>query len=139
MVSSKNITCNIIMTKLEIIRNIQISGKARLVLSPTIGELPFVGGIQFFFLTKPEIDFDFDGVAKLASKLPAIKAKIKEDLLEDMGKEVIFPNRVTLPLSWTADPQLIWQPQLSGILGVRLKSVSGLPKKGSGNKISLKR
>ena len=62
-----------IMSKIELLRNIQVSGKARLVLTPTISELPFVGGIQFFFLTKPEIDFDFDGVAKLASKLPAIK------------------------------------------------------------------
>lgn len=114
------------------VRNVQVSGRARLVLTPTINELPFVGGVQFFFLTKPEIDFDFDGAAKIATKLPAIKAKIKEDLLEDMGKEVIFPNRITLPLSWTADPQLIWQPQVSGILGVRLRTVSGLPKKGSG-------
>ena len=109
-----------------------MSGRARLVLTPTISELPFVGGIQFFFLTKPEIDFDFDGAAKIATQLPVIKTKIKEDLLADMSKEVIFPNRVTLPLSWTADPQLIWQPQLSGILGVRLRTVAGLPKKGSG-------
>jgi Ca2+-dependent lipid-binding protein len=114
------------------VKNIQVSGRARIVLTPTISELPFVGGIQFFFLTKPEIDFSFDGAAKLATKLPSIKMKIKEDLLEDMSREVIFPNRVTLPLSWTADPQLIWQPQLSGILGVRLRTVTGLPKKGSG-------
>ena len=117
-------------------RNVQVSGRATIVLTPTISELPFVGGVQFFFLTKPEIDFDFDGAAKLATKLPAIKTKIKEDLLEDMSKEVIFPNRVTLPLSWTADPQLIWQPQLAGILGIRLRTVSGLPKKGSGKNIS---
>jgi len=114
------------------VRNVQLSGRARVVLTPTISELPLVGGIQFFFLTKPEIDFDFDGAAKIATKLPAIKTKIKEDLAEDMSKDIIFPNRITLPLSWTADPQLIWQPQLTGILGVRLRSVSGLPKKGSG-------
>eukprot|EP00092_Neocalanus_flemingeri_P008919 GFUD01009594.1.p1 GENE.GFUD01009594.1~~GFUD01009594.1.p1 ORF type:complete len:558 (-),score=154.47 GFUD01009594.1:168-1682(-) len=114
------------------VRNVQVAGRARIVLTPTISELPLVGGVQFFFLTKPEIDFDFDGAAKIATKLPAIKTKIKEDLLEDMSKEIVFPNRVTLPLSWTADPQLIWQPQLTGILGVRLRTVSGLPKKGSG-------
>ena len=36
--------------------------------------------------------------------------------------------RVTIPLSWTADPQMVWQPQVSGILGIKLKSVKGLPR-----------
>ena len=82
------------------------------------------------FLTVPEIDFDFDGAAKMGSKLPAIKSKIKSELVEDMSKEIIFPNRVVLPLSWSVDPELVWHRQLAGILGVKLKSVSGLPKKG---------
>jgi len=111
------------------VRNVKIAGRARMVLSPTMSELPLVGGIQFFFLTKPEIDFVFDGLARIAD-LPVIKKKIKEDLLEDLGKQAVYPNRITIPLSWTADPQMIWQPQLSGILGVKLKSVKGLPRRG---------
>ena len=58
-------------------RNVKIAGRARMVLSPTMSELPLVGGIQFFFLTKPEIDFVFDGLARIAD-LPVIKKKIKE-------------------------------------------------------------
>jgi len=54
------------------LRNVKISGRARMVLAPTMNQLPLVGGIQMFFLTKPEIDFDFDGLAKLAD-LPVIK------------------------------------------------------------------
>ena len=73
-------------------RNVKVGGRGRLVLSPTMSELPLVGGIQFFFLTKPEIDFDFDGLAKIAD-LPVIKAKIKEDLLEDLNKHAVYPNR----------------------------------------------
>merc|ERR1719244_30294 len=111
------------------IRNAKIAGRARVVLSPTMSELPLVGGVQFFFLTKPELDFEFDGLAKIAD-LPIIKKKIKEDLLKDLSKQAVYPNRVTIPLSWTADPQMIWQPQLSGILGVKLKSVKGLPRRG---------
>ena len=45
-----------------------------------------------FFLTKPEIDFDFDGLAKLAD-LPVIKKKIKEDLLKDLNEQAVYPNR----------------------------------------------
>ena len=107
-----------------------IAGKFRIILTPTLSQLPFVGGAQFMFLTLPEIDFDFDGAAKIGSKLPTIKNKIKSELLNDMSKEIIFPNRVILPLSWSVDPELVWQRQLSGIIGVKLTSVSGLPKKG---------
>jgi len=111
------------------VRNVKVGGRARVVMSPTMSELPLVGGVQFFFLTKPELDFEFDGLAKIAD-LPIIKKKIKEDLLKDLSKQAVYPNRVTIPLSWTADPQLIWQPQISGILGVKLKSVKGLPRRG---------
>ena len=47
---------------------------------------------KMFFLTKPEIDFDFDGLAKLAD-LPVIKKKIKEDLLKDLNEQAVYPNR----------------------------------------------
>merc|ERR1719244_346691 len=116
------------------IRNAKIAGRARVVLSPTMSELPLVGGVQFFFLTKPEIDFAFDGAAKIAD-LPVIKRKIKEDLLADLNEQAVFPNRLTIPLSWTADPQLIWQPQVTGILGVKVKSVDKLPRRGGARKL----
>ena len=89
-------------------RNVKFSGKMRVVMNPTMSQLPFIGGVQIMFLNPPEIDFDFEGAARLASKLPIVKTKIKSELLEDMGKEIIFPNRLTLPLSWTADPELVW-------------------------------
>ena len=43
-------------------------------------------------------------------------------------KYEFYMFRVTIPLSWTADPQMVWQPQVSGILGIKLKSVKGLPR-----------
>jgi len=111
------------------IKNVKVGGRARIMLTPTMSELPLVGGVQFFFLTKPELDFEFDGVAKIAD-LPVIKKKIKEDLLGDLNKQAVYPHRITIPLSWTADPMQIWQPQMTGILGVKLKSVRGLPRRG---------
>ena len=70
------------------------------------------------------------GAAKLATKLPTIKEKIRAELVEDMDKEVVFPKRLTLPLSWSADPEMVWHPQVTGLLLVRIKSVMGLPRKG---------
>jgi hypothetical protein len=70
------------------------------------------GGLQFFFITKPDLDFDFVGVAKIAN-LPDIKDKIKEELLKDLMAQAVYPGRITVPLSFTADPMLIWQPQVA--------------------------
>ena len=107
-----------------------ISGRCRLILTPTLAALPFIGALQAMFLSVPEIDFDFDGAARLATKLPAIKERIRAELVEDMSKELVFPERLTLPLSWSADPEMVWHPQVTGMLVVRIKSVKGLPKKG---------
>ena len=108
-----------------------------MLLTPTMSQLPFIGAVHIMFLSTPEIDFEFDGAARIATKLPAIKEKFKAELLDDMAKELIFPNRSILPLSWSADPELVWAPQYAGILAVKLKSVQGLPSKGSG-KIMMK-
>ena len=112
-------------------RNVRVSGRCRVVLAPTLAQLPLLAGLQLMFLSMPEVDFQFEGAARLASQLPAIKARILAELAEDAAGEVVFPRRVTLPLSWAgaADPQLVWQPQVAGLLAVRLKKVSGLPKK----------
>ncbi len=62
-------------------------------------ELPLAGGLQFFFITKPDLDFDFVGVAKIAN-LPDIKDKIKEELLKDLMAQAVYPGRITVPLSF---------------------------------------
>lgn len=113
------------------LRKVRVSGRCRVVLAPTLAQLPLVAGLQLMFLSQPEVDFQFEGAARLASRLPAIKARVLAELAEDAAGEVVFPRRVTLPLSWggAADPQLVWQPQVAGLLAVRLKKVSGLPKK----------
>ena len=80
-----------------------------------------------------------------------------EDLQEELSKEVVWPNRLILPLSSAADPRQVsemqqvsrcfvsrciistgngqvWQPQPGGFLCARLRSVSGLPKKSEAKK-----
>ena len=43
------------------------------------------------FLSQPEIDFEFEGAARLATKLPAIKERIRAELVEELGGEAVFP------------------------------------------------
>ena len=45
------------------INDFSLRGVVRVVLKPLITEIPLIGGIQVYFLTPPEIDFDLGGVA----------------------------------------------------------------------------
>ena len=52
-----------------------MSARARLVMKPTIKQVPFVGGLQFCFLTIPQIGFDLDGIADIIDWAP-LKRKV---------------------------------------------------------------
>ncbi len=56
-------------------RDIQLSGRARLVLRPTLGQVPFIGGLQLCFLDEPTISFDMDGLANICD-WPGIRRKV---------------------------------------------------------------
>lgn len=44
----------------------------RIILKPLIPIVPFVGGVQIFFLNKPDIDFNLVGVADVLD-IPGIR------------------------------------------------------------------
>ena len=56
-------------------RDVQIEGDARLVMTPTLGRLPFVGGFQLCFMDEPRIDFDMEGLANIAD-WPGLRRKV---------------------------------------------------------------
>ena len=56
-------------------RDVQMSARARLVMKPTTKQVPFVGGLQFCFLTIPQIGFDLDGIADIIDWAP-LKRKV---------------------------------------------------------------
>lgn len=45
------------------ISDFSLRGLLRVVFKPLISEIPLIGGVQVYFLTPPEIDFDLGGVA----------------------------------------------------------------------------
>ena len=45
------------------IGDFSLRGILRVVFKPLITDMPLIGGIQVYFLTSPEIDFDLGGVA----------------------------------------------------------------------------
>ncbi len=45
------------------ISDFSLRGLLRVVFKPLVTEIPLIGGVQVYFLTSPEIDFDLGGVA----------------------------------------------------------------------------
>jgi Ca2+-dependent lipid-binding protein len=68
------------------IADVLVSGKVRIVLTPIIDEIPFVGGVKIFLLQQPNINFDMGGVASVMD-LPGLNGMIK-DVIHD---QVSFP------------------------------------------------
>ena len=49
-------------------------------MKPTTKQVPFVGGLQFCFLTVPQIGFDLDGICDIIDWAP-LKRKVSDNVL----------------------------------------------------------
>jgi Ca2+-dependent lipid-binding protein len=78
---------------LTFFRDVQVSGRCRLVATPTLGRVPFAGGLQICFLSPPKIDFDLDGLADIAD-WPGLRRKVRAEIAEDTAKRCVYPNRL---------------------------------------------
>jgi len=117
------------------VRDVQVTGRARVVLKPMMSSLPFSGGFQFCFLDIPTINFDFDGLAGSLADLPGVKNLIKKNLRKEMGESCVYPNKIIIPLSQSCDAMAVKCLEPRGILFVHLKGASNLPSKGGMRKM----
>ena len=63
------------------ITNFSLRGVLRLIFTPLLRDKPLIGGIQYYFLTTPEIDYELGGVANVVNLIPGIFNKIGQDLI----------------------------------------------------------
>lgn len=111
------------------VQDLQVSGKARVVMKPTTKTMPLVGGIQVFFLEQPQIGFNLDGIADICDWSP-IRRKMRKAIQDDTANRCVYPNRLIMPLSDSLDAMAIKSFEPTGILRVQLLRATGLPKKG---------
>ena len=52
------------------ITNFSLRGVLRLIFTPLLRDKPLIGGIQYYFLTTPEIDYELGGVANVVNLIP---------------------------------------------------------------------
>jgi len=107
------------------ILDLYIAGNLRLVLKPLIHSLPLVGGVQFYFLNNPKVDFAVGGVANVAD-LPLISTLIRRIIMEQLARFVVLPNRISIPLATDIPLKVFKCPEPRGILRVTVVEASNL-------------
>ena len=60
-------------------------------MKPTTKQIPFIGGLQFCFLTVPDISFDLDGIADLIDWAP-LKRKVSQLFDREQGSKSGLKN-----------------------------------------------
>jgi len=110
------------------VRDLTVTGRARVVLKPTTKSPPFFGGVQFCFLDDMSVDFDLDGIADVCD-WPFIRRKIRKAIIKDASEQLVFPNKVYVPMSDAADPMTVKCFDPNGVLAVKVCSATGLPEK----------
>ncbi len=71
--------------------------KVRIVLKKMSDQIPFIGGIQFFFLESPIIDWQTADAAKVVD-LPGLDSLLKGAIENQIIKRFVLPNKLTIPI-----------------------------------------
>ena len=61
------------------IRDFTFKGLIQVAFRPLLSEIPIIGGIEVYFLTSPDIDFDLGGAANLLD-MPGLRSKINDSI-----------------------------------------------------------
>lgn len=122
--------CHIVITYGTLkgnIKDFQLYGKMRVIIKPLIDVLPLAGGFQAFFLNKPDIDFDLDGVGGLL-EFPGFKQLLKKMILDSISSVIVLPNKYPMRFSKKISKQDIKIPRPKGVLRIHLIQASKLVK-----------
>lgn len=113
------------------IMDFSLRGMIRIVLKPIVNEIPLIGGLQAYFLSNPDIDFDLGGIAN-AFDAPGLSNIIRKIVLEQIGYLMVLPHKFTMPLMTTVENRVLKCPDSAGVLRVWLHKAVQLEKKDVG-------
>merc|ERR1719376_130753 len=113
------------------ISDFSLKGLVRVVFKPLIADVPLIGGIQVYFLTNPDVDFDLGGIAN-ALDVPGLSDIIRKIVVEQLGAFMVLPNKFTMSLADSVKPKQLKCPDSAGVLRVHLMREMRLDKKDIG-------
>uniref|UniRef100_A0A0G4HSD4 C2 domain-containing protein n=1 Tax=Chromera velia CCMP2878 TaxID=1169474 RepID=A0A0G4HSD4_9ALVE len=107
------------------IKELCLSGRFTVLLSPLLSKSPIVGGVQAFFHNAPQVSMDFSGLANVAD-LPVITGIVRKVVDSSIAAICVLPNRIAFPMDESVDCKALRFPPPLGVLRLRLVGCEGL-------------
>ncbi|KAG7331497.1 hypothetical protein KOW79_005466 [Hemibagrus wyckioides] len=79
------------------VKEIQLQGMLRVILSPLIGQSPLVGGVTMFFIRRPTMHLNWTGMTNLLDS-PALRQFSESAIMDIIASLMVLPNRMCFPL-----------------------------------------
>ncbi|KAI1289811.1 Extended synaptotagmin-2 [Halotydeus destructor] len=97
------------------IKDLHISGTMRIELRPLLKEPPIVGGVSFYFLQEPTIEFNMTNMADILD-IPGISDILRKVIRDQLAKMCVLPNKMAFPLSTSVEKRdLKCRPPLGAV------------------------
>lgn len=113
------------------IKDLQISGRMRVVMKPLVRQIPLVGGLQVFFLNNPEVDFNLIGLADVFD-MPGLSDILRSIVIEQIAHMMVLPNRYPIQLVEDINTADLKCPSPAGVLRIHVIEAQNLMKKDVG-------
>ena len=117
------------------VNQINLRGMVRITLKPILNTFPFIGGFEFYFLNKPQLDYSFGGIGHFAA-VPGANAIVKSVVEDQIRSRFVWPNKfhmyLPLDLIKTLPEKNFLLAKPAGLLCVNLKEAKDLMKKDKG-------
>lgn len=92
------------------LQDFEIHGMIRVIMKPLISKVPFVGGMQIFFLDKPHIDFNLGGTSEIL-KIPYLSDLLRRVISKKIAKIMVWPNKLPVKLTKKTSSAAIKMPE----------------------------
>lgn len=112
-------------TQVGTIKDFQMGVEIRIVLKPLLFKVPFVGGMQIFFLNIPDIQFELEGI----SGIPGFSYLVRQKIEEKINKKLVFPNKITKLFTKSIEAAELKTIEAEGVLRVHVFEARDLEKK----------
>lgn len=113
------------------IKDVQLSGRMRVVMKPLVHQIPLIGGLQVFFLNNPELDFNLVGIADVFD-MPGLSDILRSIVIDCIGSMMVLPNRYPLQLVEDINLVELKCPQPAGVIRIHVIEAKNLMKKDFG-------
>lgn len=86
-------------------------------MKPLINQMPMVGGVQYFFLNPPTVDFNLIGVADVFD-MPGLSDLIRRIVQEQIASMCVLPNKMFIQLSDAVNAREVCAMQPQGVVRI---------------------